>query len=267
MTQDETDDSNTLLIELDSSPRGRRLVYLSGVLAAVSGLVAAVIPAITSAQDIPKGIASNSESQTSTDPITWIWISAVMIAVILGIALTATIYSFRQSYLRRKQLERLQNQERLAAKDALELQKIWALNQERLDYYHNIAIAQSRQSFISSQIAMAVGFVLIISVGWMAAHATSIPGSIASGAVGVVGGGLSAYIGATYMKSQAVASAQLRLFFMHPVEFSRVIGAERLALNLKDGQLAEAINNIISEMMNPEHSSPRADGKEDKTPL
>lgn len=126
---------------------------------------------------------------------------------------------------------------------------LWSVTQDRIDYYHQIATSQARRSFISSQIATGAGFVLIIVVGIIASQATSPIAAISAGAVGIVGGGLSAYIGATFMKSQAEASAQLRQFFMQPVEFSRILGAERLLENLEPEQRSEAVHQIIRSMM------------------
>jgi len=133
--------------------------------------------------------------------------------------------------------------------------KLWAATQDRIDYYHEIATSQARRSFISTQIATAAGFILIIVVGVIASQASSPVGAISAGAVGVVGGGLSAYIGATFLKSQAEATAQLRQFFLQPVDFSRVLGAERLIENLEKDQRAEAVQQIVRSMTSP-HPAP-----------
>jgi ABC-type multidrug transport system fused ATPase/permease subunit len=126
---------------------------------------------------------------------------------------------------------------------------IWAVTQKRIDYYHKIATSQARNSYISSQIATVVGFVIIIVFGVIASQATSPTAAISAGAVGVVGGGLSAYIGSTFMKAQSEATAQLSQFFLQPVEFARLLGAERLIESLGPDQRAEAVHHIVRSMM------------------
>ena len=126
---------------------------------------------------------------------------------------------------------------------------IWAVTQKRINYYHRIATNQARNSFISSQIATVVGFVIIVVFGVIAAQATSPAAAISAGAVGVVGGGLSAYIGSTFMKAQSEATAQLRQFFLQPVEFARLLGAERLIESLEPEERAQAVHRIVQGMM------------------
>lgn len=127
---------------------------------------------------------------------------------------------------------------------------LWAVTQQRINLYHRIATTQATRSFVSSQVATGAGFTLLIVFGFIASQATSPTAAISAGAVGVVGGGLSAYIGATFMKSQSEATAQLRQFFLQPVEFARVLGAERLIETLDDkNQKAEAVQRIVSSMI------------------
>lgn len=138
---------------------------------------------------------------------------------------------------------------------------LWELTQKRIDYYHEIATNQARRSFITSQVATGAGFVLIISVAVIAARTTNPISAISAGVVGVVGGGLSAYIGATFMRAQTEATAQMRQFFIQPVEFHRILGAERLMENLEPEQKADAVQMIIRSLMFPSHS-----GEEKKEP-
>lgn len=168
------------------------------------------------------------------------------------LSLTAFLLSTYQATKRRAALAKIHAEEKRYAEDALELKEIWAVNQQRLDYYHEIAISQSKMSFISTQVATGLGFALIIIVGWIAAQATDPLSTITAGAVGIVGGGLSAFIGATFMKSQSRASAQLQQFFLHPVEYSRLLGAERLIEDLEPPQKAEAVKIIVEAMMRPQ---------------
>jgi len=133
--------------------------------------------------------------------------------------------------------------------DPVEFTTLWALNQERIDAYHTIATSQSRISFVSSQVVTALGFILIIAVGIIAAQARTTIGAISAGSVGVIGGGLSAYISSTFMRAQGEASAQLQQFFLQPVEFARVLAAERLLEGMTDEDKSKTRAAMITSMM------------------
>lgn len=59
------------------------------------------------------------------------------------------------------------------------------------------------------------------------------------------------------MKLQAEASAQLRQFFSQPVEFSRLLGAERLIESLPPEQRAASVQLVIQAIMrDSSHAEP-----------
>lgn len=198
-------------------------------------------------------VFKNSNSYNEDLLFSLFFVFTVAVALFALIALFISTY---QASKRRAALAKIHAEEKRYAEDALELKEIWAVNQQRLDYYHEIAISQSKMSFISTQVATGLGFALIVTVGWIAAQATDPLGTITAGAVGIVGGGLSAFIGATFMKSQSRASAQLQQFFLHPVEYSRLLGAERLIEDLDPPQKAEAVKIIVEAMMRPQTYPP-----------
>jgi hypothetical protein len=72
----------------------------------------------------------------------------------------------------------------------LDLATLWAITQERIDFYHDIAIKQSRRSFFGSQVAMYVGFMCIIGLGIAASVAQSATAAIAAGVAAVAGGAI-----------------------------------------------------------------------------
>jgi ABC-type multidrug transport system fused ATPase/permease subunit len=135
-----------------------------------------------------------------------------------------------------------------AAQGQLDLATLWAVTQERIDFYHDIAIKQSRRSFFGGQLATWFGFLAVIGLGVFAASAKSATAAIAAGASALGAGALSAFIGATFLRSQTESSAQLRQFFSQPVEFIRILGAERLVETLDGNQRAAAVQQIIKSM-------------------
>jgi len=153
------------------------------------------------------------------------------------------------------EVKRLQEEERSLAEksgDSIALPELWASTQKRIDWYHEIATTQARQSFRNGQIAAATGFFVILVVAVVAGFTSEASGSIAASVIGVAGAGLAAYIGGTFLKAQSEASEHLRSYFLQPVEFSRVLGAERLIETIKeDSERSKAVQEIVKAMMTP----------------
>ncbi|MFC8409470.1 hypothetical protein [Arthrobacter sp. NPDC057259] len=150
-------------------------------------------------------------------------------------------------------VEALQRDEKQLAEQAragqLDLPALWAANQRRIDVYLEIAASQAASSFLIGQIAMVSGFGVVVVLGIFAAFAKGGTASIAASVAGVAGAAMRAYIGSTFMRAQAEASAQLSRFFLQPVEFARVLGAERLLKILEPSERTVAVQRVIETMM------------------
>lgn len=144
--------------------------------------------------------------------------------------------------------EELRREEGEVASAGTDFGSLWAVTQKRIDLYHQIATVQSKTSFVNGQIAAYTGFLVIIVVAVIAGFTQNATGAIAAGVIGVAGAGLSGYIGATFMKAQAAASAQLREYFLQPVEFARVLAAERLLDKLEVKDRGPVVADIIKTM-------------------
>lgn len=143
----------------------------------------------------------------------------------------------------------------------LKLAKLWAVTQKRIDFYHDIAIKQSKRSFIGAQVAMYVGFFALLALGGIAVTAQNPTAAITAGGLGVASTALSGFVAATFIKAHSEASAQLRDFFLQPVEFSRMLGVERLVESLDANHRSEAVQQIIRSMM---HGKPLAKAEDKK---
>jgi hypothetical protein len=134
--------------------------------------------------------------------------------------------------------------------DASDYKSLWLATQRRLDYYHKIATSQSERSFLHAQIAGAIGFTVLIICAVVSGFSRSTSAAIVSGATGVFGGALGAFIGGTFLKIQHQASAQLQAYFLEPLEFSRMLTAERIAMTLtkdmKEATLSEVVKSIAT---------------------
>jgi len=132
---------------------------------------------------------------------------------------------------------------------------LWSATQKRLDIYHKIATTQSERSFIYAQVAAGMGFLALVIAALIAGISRSTAASIVAGIAGISGGGLAAYIGATFMKTQEMASTQLRAYFNQPLEFSRYLEAERLMLLCDPKDRATTIQEIIQSITRSSNST------------
>jgi hypothetical protein len=148
----------------------------------------------------------------------------------------------------------LRLEEREIALSGTDFGSLWAITQKRIDYYHEIATDQARSSFRNGQLAAYAGLLVILVVAVIAGFAKNGTAAIAASVIGVAGAGLSGYIGATFMKAQAAASAQLREYFLQPVEFSRVLAAERLLDTLDRLDRAPVVTGIIQSITSLRHA-------------
>jgi hypothetical protein len=194
-----------------------------------------------------------------------LFVTAVTI-LMTGVVIMAIEQSRRKDFedrLRLGIIDQIGEKEKDLAKQAvdgkLDLPSLWALNQDRIEYYHRVAFAQAENSYKTAQAAAFAGFVAVLGLGAIAAFAVNGTASIAAAAVGVAGAAMSAYIGATFVKTQQASSAQFRQFFQQPVEVARILAAERLIETLEPEHRAESVKQVVMTMMAP--SNPPSDGK------
>jgi len=103
--------------------------------------------------------------------------------------------------------------------DHLGLSRLWDVNYARLDLYHRIATGQASESFRNAQIAMGLGFVLLIGFTVGAILARSSTASVVAGALGVTSAALAGYVSRTFVRSQESAASHLHAYFNHRWSF------------------------------------------------
>jgi len=177
--------------------------------------------------------------------------------VLFAVAVSGWLYtSYRQQFADRRLLEAVRSDVMQAEEDAIvdgevDFVRLWRATQRRIDLYHEIATRQAKDSFRYGQGAAGVGFGVIVIAGIIALFARTSAASVAAAITGVAGGGLGAYIGATFMRSQDVASAQLRDYFRQPLELSKFLAAERLVRSLDAGDRPAAVARIVDGIVVP----------------
>lgn len=143
----------------------------------------------------------------------------------------------------------------------LALAELWAATHARLELYHKIATGQARQSFRNAQVAMVMGFVLLVAFVVVALNASTTAGSIVAGGLGAVSAALAGYVSHTFVRSQEAAAGHLRSYFDQPLELSRFLAAERLIADgkLSDEQRAEVLMTLVQAMVAGPPQPPVAD--------
>ncbi|WP_369213902.1 hypothetical protein [Streptomyces flavofungini] len=140
----------------------------------------------------------------------------------------------------------------------LTLSELWTVTHRRLDLYHEIALGQAARSFRNAQVAMVLGFVLLVAFVIVALQASTTAGSVVAGSLGAVAAGLAGYVSRTFVRSQEAAAGHLRAYFDQPLEFSRYLAAERLVADskLSDEQRAEVVTALAQAMIAGPGSTP-----------
>ncbi|PSM39254.1 hypothetical protein C6Y14_32890 [Streptomyces dioscori] len=145
----------------------------------------------------------------------------------------------------------------------LTLSELWVVTHRRLDHYHGIALGQAKRSFLSAQIAMGLGFVLLLGFVTIALNASTVAGSVVAGGLGTVAAALAGYVSRTFIRSQEAAAGHLRAYFDQPLEFSRYLAAERLVTDagLSEERRAEILSILVQAMISGP-SDPMPDGSD-----
>jgi len=174
-------------------------------------------------------------------------IFGLYVSILLGFAVRAQARKeFSDRVLLGEAEQALKETEEEISGDAQkDLIMLWSATQKRLDIYHKIATSQSERSFLYAQAAAGMGFLVLVVAALIAGISRSTAASIVAGVAGISGGSLAAYIGATFMKSQEMASTQLRAYFNQPLEFSRYLEAERLMNLIDQKDRTETVRSII----------------------
>ncbi|AQS65953.1 TRADD-N-associated membrane domain-containing protein [Streptomyces pactum] len=135
----------------------------------------------------------------------------------------------------------------------LALPELWTLTHTRLDAYHEIALAQARRSFRNAQVAMGLGFALLLAFVFVALNASTTAGAVVAGGLGAVSAALAGYVSRTFVVSQTASAAHLRAYFDQPLEFARYLAAERIIMDcgLDQAQRTEVLTSLVQAMVAP----------------
>jgi hypothetical protein len=268
----EVDDRERAMVEryhrLSSEPEWRkseerrRAVAFAGFGSTGIALVGAIIGAAVRYSLL---LAEFYESYPDWMDYQWSWIdtSSIIGSAVLGFSIAGLVawlasymywHSCRRAFAQRARFEAEFGDLREAEErvDARHFASLWSINSQRLDLYHKIATEHAEKSFRAAQAATWLGFSLVAFCVLVAIFAQSAASAVAASVLGVVAGGLAAYVNSTFMRSQETAAQQLRAYFAQPLEFSRHLTAERVASDLPAGAPRErALEAIAVQIVSP----------------
>lgn len=193
-----------------------------------------------------------------TMPTPW-WVWALGATSLFIIAIAVSYYLWTRIKRERTELQAVQadaerqqaeHEQRLTElKTVTPLATLLELNQSQIDEYHRIATDQADRSFRSSQRAMAIGLIIIISCCAAGLYFQNAQVKIFVGSIAAVAAGLSAFLNRTYLQMYGQTLSQLNRYFEQPVLTGYYLTAERLAQGLKDDPESEMRRRIIDQVL------------------
>lgn len=125
------------------------------------------------------------------------------------------------------------------------------VNQRLLAQYHDITKEQAASSYRVSQVAMLVGFAMIVGGGYVViAKAQSSYSQIVVGGLAGLGALFSSYIGATFIRTYNRALAQMNFYYAQPLVQSYVLEAERISSGLSNSAKKDTVlTQIIGQTL------------------
>jgi hypothetical protein len=135
-------------------------------------------------------------------------------------------------------------------------------NRRQMSAYDLIARYQAQSSYRNSQLAMAIGFAILIAGACVAITVHDNTAKIATASLTAIGAAVAGYISKTFLESYNTTLKQLNFYFEQPLISSYILTAQRLADSVPDAspQMYETlVNGIITQLIRPAQRSAAAD--------
>jgi hypothetical protein len=118
-----------------------------------------------------------------------------------------------------------------------------------MEAYDVLARGQAKTAFRNSQIAMAIGLIVLFVGAAIAIGADSTASKITTASLTAIGGILSGYIARTFLKTYARALRQLNFYFQQPLINSYVLSAQRLIREMSTTQRDAALEHVVHHIV------------------
>lgn len=177
----------------------------------------------------------------------WPWLALSGLALILLGAAYGT-YSYVKLSQRKQKLEeqrfKLLEESTENLRSNMELANLLNVNSQLLSQYHNIATRQANRSFWSANVAMFVGYLILIlclpAVIWLPVVTET---RFAVAGLGAAAAALGAFLNRTFLHVYDQSLKQLDQFFSHPLLNSYFLNIERIVA--REGELTDANMDLI----------------------
>ncbi len=158
---------------------------------------------------------------------------------------------FVQSYLAEKEMSPAQEPTELPDHWLTDpdLQNLIILNRTQIGVYQDIATGDAKRAARNSQVAMSIGFLMLIAGAAITVRVPSAASKIVVGVLAALGSALSGYIGQTFLKAQDQAMRQLNFYFRQPLVTSYMLAAERLTQKLPPGTQQSSLKDLIKNVL------------------
>jgi hypothetical protein len=177
---------------------------------------------------------------------------AVAAALLFG----AVLFMPRYLIVRREEREeqkRLRNEaEQSAAEiaDANDFTELMKVNAKNMATYTALARGQANTAFRNSQIAMAIGLIVLFVGAVAAIAAQDTAARIATASLTALGGAFAGYIARTFIQSYNSAIEQLNFAFQQPLVNSYLLSSERLVNEMStDDRKDNALETVVGQLM------------------
>lgn len=225
---------------------------------------------------------SSSEQPRALPPGAWAWIAVVLLAL-LGVALLLWEFGVDAHNPSKpeafallasgglavwlivragKMLDEERGEETRARKDQAalvqdireadgvpELAELLKLSARQMSVYQDLSTNQARSSYRRSQFASMLGLALIVGAIGASFAGDDTTTKITSAGVAALGGALSAYISATYLRIYERALDQLNFYYRQPLINSYLLSAERIAKDMSGEQRDAAYNELLRQVL------------------
>jgi hypothetical protein len=183
-------------------------------------------------------------SQHPSRPLAaWLTIFAGL-ALCIGISWLFLVMRSRAIKATRQAEEEQQDRER-ASESGITGEDVRARNQRRIDEYNKIAWAQARGSYRNSQIAMSIGLALLVGGVVATILETQTAAQVVVGSLAGLGSAVSAYLGATFIRTYNEAINQMNYYYGQPLVHSYLLEAERMSMGIPPDARNEVMTKVI----------------------
>jgi hypothetical protein len=199
------------------------------------------------------------------------WPDSIVLATVISGALVTTTVALAGAFQYNHELTHFVPERAIEEQAKLEEDRLTELkdtslpamlkfNRDQMVLYHTIATTQARVAGRNSQVAIALGFVLLVAGALVAIISPDVTTKIVTAGLASLGGIFSGYITKTFFVAQDRAIQQLYSYWQQPLTTSYLLAAERLAAQasseaLRDDHLsqclAQTLKIVVSEPTNP----------------